>query len=122
MDSSSSSLYPPPAVPMKLHFENREKLLKHLRENLYSSSRPLHGFVLLQGGHEQTRYCTDHEDLFRQESYFAYLFGVREPGFYGAIDVATGKSILFAPRLPAEYAVWMGEIKSSSYFEGIEKF
>lgn len=23
--------------------------------------------------------------IFRQESYFAYLFGVREPGFYGAI-------------------------------------
>lgn len=23
--------------------------------------------------------------FFRQESYFAYLFGVREPGFYGAI-------------------------------------
>ncbi|KAL8234825.1 hypothetical protein R6Q59_020925 [Mikania micrantha] len=115
--SSSSSLYPPPAVPMKLYIENREKLLKHLRQNLYSSSRSLHGFVLLQGGEEQTRYCTDHEDIFRQESYFAYLFGVREPGFYGAIDVDTGKSILFAPRLPAEYAVWMGEIKSLSYFE-----
>lgn len=23
--------------------------------------------------------------IYRQESYFAYLFGVREPGFYGAI-------------------------------------
>ncbi|KAF5788555.1 putative xaa-Pro dipeptidase [Helianthus annuus] len=119
MDSSSSAslLHPPPVVPMKLHAENREKLLKHLREYLNSSSRPLKGFVLLQGGEEQTRYCTDHEDLFRQESYFAYLFGVREPGFYGAIDVDSGKSILFAPRLPAEYAVWMGEIKPLSYFE-----
>ncbi|KAJ0698651.1 putative xaa-Pro dipeptidase [Helianthus annuus] len=56
--------------------------------------------------------------IFHQgESYFAYLFGVREPGFYGAIDVDSGKSILFAPRLPAEYAVWMGEIKPLSYFE-----
>ncbi|KAJ0881901.1 putative xaa-Pro dipeptidase [Helianthus annuus] len=56
--------------------------------------------------------------IFHQgESYFAYLFGVREPGFYGAIDVDSGKSILFAPRLPADYAVWMGEIKPLSYFE-----
>ncbi|PWA53745.1 metallopeptidase M24 family protein [Artemisia annua] len=118
MDSSSSSLlYPPPPVSMDLHIENRQKLLNRFRENLISSSRDLHGFILLQGGEEQTRYCTDHEDLFRQESYFAYLFGVREPGFYGAIDINTGKSILFAPRLPAEYAVWMGEIKSLSHFK-----
>ncbi|KAJ0698650.1 putative xaa-Pro dipeptidase [Helianthus annuus] len=73
MDSSSSAslLHPPPAVPTKLYAENREKLLKHLREYLNSSSRPLKGFVLLQGGEEQTRYCTDHEDLFRYFSSFA---------------------------------------------------
>lgn len=63
------------------------------------------------------RYCTDHVDVFRQESYFAYLFGVREPGFYGAIDVSSGQSFLFAPRLPADYAVWLGEIKPTSYFK-----
>ncbi|TQD79615.1 hypothetical protein C1H46_034840 [Malus baccata] len=44
------------------------------------------------GGKEQNRYDTD---------YFQ--------------DVATGKSILFAPRLPAEYAVWLGEIKPERY-------
>ena len=32
-------------------------------------------------------------------------------------DVATGNSILFAPRLAAEYAVWLGEIKPQSYFK-----
>merc|ERR1712071_443695 len=101
----------------ELHFTNREKLLQSLRHHLSHSSRPLHGFVLLQGGEEQTRHDTDHTELFRQESYFAYLFGVREPSFYGAIDIATGKSILFAPRLPADYAVWLGEIKPLSYFE-----
>ncbi|EOY30521.1 Metallopeptidase M24 family protein isoform 5, partial [Theobroma cacao] len=100
----------------------RQKLLDSLLRHLSDSARPLHGLVLLQGGEEQTRYCTDHIELFRQESYFAYLFGVREPGLYGAIDIATGKSILFAPRLPADYAVWMGEIKPLPYFQGIEKF
>ncbi|WCJ42641.1 Xaa-Pro dipeptidase [Euphorbia peplus] len=107
----------PPRIPMELHVINREKLLNFLRQYLSQTSRPHRGFVLLQGGDEQTRYCTDHLELFRQESYFAYLFGVAEPGFYGAIDVATGKSILFAPRLPADYAVWLGEIKPLSYFQ-----
>lgn len=32
-------------------------------------------------------------------------------------DIATGKSILFAPRLSADYAVWLGEIKPLSYFK-----
>ncbi|XP_025012296.1 xaa-Pro dipeptidase isoform X2 [Ricinus communis] len=114
---ASTSSLTPPKVPMELHVTNREKLLKSLRQHLTETSRPLHGFVLLQGGEEQTRHCTDHLELFRQESYFAYLFGVKEPGFYGAIDVATGKSILFAPRLLADYAVWLGEIKPLSYFQ-----
>ena len=43
-----------------------------------------------------------------QESYFMWLFGVMESDFYGAIDVDTAQSILFMPRLPASYAVWMG--------------
>ncbi|KAK9099254.1 hypothetical protein Syun_026299 [Stephania yunnanensis] len=113
----ASSMASPPEIPMELHAMNRSKVLCALRHRLKSSSRPLHGFVILQGGEEQTRYCTDHVELFRQESYFAYLFGVAEPGFYGAIDIASGKSILFAPRLPDEYAVWLGEIKQLSYFK-----
>ncbi|XP_073000238.1 uncharacterized protein [Typha latifolia] len=107
----------PPEIPMELFSHNREKLLGALRDHLADSSRPLAGFVLLQGGEEQTRYCTDHVELFRQESYFAYLFGVTEPGFYGAIDITSGQSLLFAPRLPADYAVWLGEIKPLSYFK-----
>ncbi|PNY11433.1 Xaa-Pro dipeptidase [Trifolium pratense] len=107
----------PLKVNYEVHVKNREKLLKSIRQHLSQSSLPLHGFVLLQGGDEQTRYDTDHLELFRQESYFAYLFGVQEPGFYGAIDVGSGDSILFAPRLPDEYAVWMGKIKKLSHFK-----
>ncbi|KAJ4913410.1 Metallopeptidase M24 family protein [Raphanus sativus] len=111
-----SSLTPPP-VPMELHAVNRRKLCDSLRRHLSSSDRPLDGLVLLQGGEEKTRYCTDHAELFRQESYFAYLFGVKEPDFYGAIDIGSGKSILFIPRLPEDYAVWLGEIKPLSHFK-----
>ncbi|OIV93606.1 hypothetical protein TanjilG_04838 [Lupinus angustifolius] len=114
--ASGSSLLPP-QVPMELHIRNRKKLLESLHQHLSHSSRPLHGFVLLQGGEEHMRHDTDHVDLFRQESYFAYLFGVKEPGFYAAIDVANGETILFAPRLPDDYAVWLGEINQPSYFK-----
>lgn len=45
------------------------------------------------------------------------MFGVREPGFFGALAVATGKSFLFIPRLPEEYCVFMGKIKSTDEFK-----
>jgi hypothetical protein len=35
-------------------------------------------------------------------------------------DVGSGDSILFAPRLPDEYAVWMGKIKQLSHFKVIQ--
>lgn len=39
-----------------------------------------------------------------------YLFGVTDEDYYGAIDLRTGRSLLFMPRLPDSYAVWMGHI------------
>lgn len=44
-----------------------------------------------------------------QESFFHWAFGVIESGCYGVIDVDTGKSTLFVPRLPPSYATWMGK-------------
>lgn len=34
-------------------------------------------------------------------------------------DISSGKSILFAPRLPEDYAVWLGKIKPLSYYKVI---
>lgn len=34
---------------------------------------------------------------------------MEEPDFYGAIEVDTGRGILFPPKLPDAYAVWMGK-------------
>lgn len=68
--------------------------------------------IFLQGGRSQERYDTDHEPIFRQESYFLYLTGVKEPDVMVAIDVSSGRTILFIPRLPADYATIMGRIKT----------
>lgn len=48
-----------------------------------------------------------------KESYFHWAFGAKEPDCYGAIELDTGKSILFVPELPQEYVVWMGKYVSS---------
>ena len=104
-------------VSIELHRVNREKLLARMSEKLGSLGQDASGTILLQGGEEHNRYDTDHIPLFRQESYFAYLFGVKEPGFFGALDLATGTSTLFCPRLDVEYAVWLGQIQPPSFFK-----
>lgn len=101
-------------VPMKLFATNRVNLLKRLRNN---PDLPKSSIVLLLGGESQNRHCTDHELLFRQESYFHWCFGVTEPDFLGAIEVDTGRTILFPPLLPASYGIIMGKVQPESYFK-----
>ena len=43
--------------------------------------------------------------MYRQESYFHYLFGVEEEDYFGALDLRDGRTMLFMPRLPEAYAV-----------------
>jgi Xaa-Pro dipeptidase len=86
---------------------NRRKLVERLLSCGVSS-----GVVFLQGGPSITRFDSDHEPLFRQESYFWYLSGVKEPDCSLAIDAKTGDTSLFVPRLPASYATIMGPIRT----------
>ncbi len=44
-----------------------------------------------------------------QESYFHWVFGVLEPDCVGMLDVDSRQATLFIPRLPEEYATWMGQ-------------
>jgi Xaa-Pro dipeptidase len=62
-------------------------------------------------------YDSDTELLFRQDSWFNYVFGVTESDCYGALDIATGRSTIFIPRLPSEYQVIMGSIHPPERFE-----
>jgi Xaa-Pro dipeptidase len=89
--------------------QNRRKLCKALQQKPVSEGNLV---VYLHGGPSETRFDSDHEPLFRQESYFWYLTGVKEPDCAIAIDVATQHATLFIPNLPASYATIMGRIKT----------
>ncbi len=97
---------------MSMHAAARARLVERLRKQGVAEE----SIVLLQGGASRMKYDTDREFLFEQESFFQYLFGVKEPGFFGAIQVGSGRSVLFMPRLPEEYAVWMGRIHRPEHF------
>jgi len=101
-------------VPYSLHAENRLRLIARF---VRVGDIPKQSFIVLEGGKSETRYDTDCDRLFRQESFFQWTYGVMEPDFYGAIEVDTGASILFIPKLPAEYAVWLGAIQPPAYFK-----
>jgi len=97
-------------VPVQLFAENRKKISEQLKQ---TAGVPAGAVILLQGGGDQGVCEGDSSDvgpIFRQESYFHWCFGVLEPDFYGAIDVATGRSILYQPRLHEDYAIIMGHI------------
>ena len=82
---------------------NRNKLLQQVDDP--------HAVIYLQGGPSTTRFDSDHEPLFRQESYFWYLTGVKEPDC-SLVLLPTNRTVLFVPRLPPEYATIMGSIRS----------
>ena len=92
-----------------LFAKNRSKLL----DQLTSTAGIREGVIYLQGGTNPERNDSDHEPIFRQESYFWYLTGVKEPDFAVAIDIETGKITLFVPKLPADYATIMGRIRTN---------
>src|SRR5690348_3218019 len=98
---------------MSLHRKNRERLVARLH-NLKTTPK---GMIVFKGGESELRHDTDHEPLFRQESFFLWAFGVKEPDFWGLIDIETGKTTLLIPRLPEDYAIWMGPIYPPSHFK-----
>ena len=101
-----------------VHGENRRRLADALRRDERVGDEDV---VLLAGGSSEAymRDSTDHEDVFRQESFFHWAFGVREPDVAGTLDLATGEATLYIPRFPESYAVWMGPIRGTEYFKAL---
>ena len=92
---------------------NRQRLVAQLQQD--DAAR--HGVIYLCGGPSQERFDSDHEPIFRQESYFQYLTGVKEPDCAVLIDVESGSTTLFIPRLPADYATIMGKIRTTAEWQ-----
>ena len=109
-----------------------QEIRSNVVDRLVKAAGNKHALCLLEGGHQTTRYeagkhrplsdlCVDTDILFRQDSKFHYLFGVKEPDFYGVIETETKKAILFIPRLPESFAVWMGPIQTPEYYKDLYK-
>lgn len=100
-------------IPVSIFKNNRSKVVDLLK----TPEVPKKSVILVHGGNDMNRAECDFEYLFRQESSFYYLFGAKEPGCMGIIDVDTKKSILLIPHLAESYAIWMGKIQPPSYFK-----
>jgi len=98
------------SVPMELFSENRRRLCEKLKSD---PDVPTGAVVLLQAGGDQGVCEGDSSDVgpvFRQESYFHWAFGVLEPDYYGAVEISTGRAVLYIPRLSEDYAIIMGHV------------
>lgn len=69
--------------------------------------------IVLKGGEQTTRYNTDRDIMFRQESNFLYLTGCNEPDCIAFIDSRYNVFMLFVPRYSPEHALWLGEPESN---------
>ena len=120
-----------PTCPVSLRdlfVTNRQKAIDRIVQS-YREKRSLQNslnqstniVVYIEGGTTEYRYDSDHEPIFRQESYFFYLTGIKEPDCAisihlhirgGAQDSYTSTTRLYIPNLPSEYATVMGPIRS----------
>ena len=60
------------AIPMTVHRSARKKTVDMMRAKGATT-----GLILLKGGCQLNQYDTDIEPVFRQDSWFHYLFGVK---------------------------------------------
>ena len=84
---------------MALYEINRARVV----QSMLDIDNNMKGLILLEGGKQTTRYDTDHEPVFRQESYFHYLFGAAQySDCYGILSLPEGEATLFVPTWGAD--------------------
>ena len=86
-----------------MYTEQRKRLGNTMRSAGFGSNHA----AIFQAAAEVPVNSTDTCYLFRQESYFEYFFGYQQPDCFGAV-FPDGTGCLFIPKLPEDYAVWMG--------------
>ncbi|KAK7195738.1 aminopeptidase P [Novymonas esmeraldas] len=105
MSANDTSLAYPFPISTAMYREQRERLGASLRQSFPEGGHA----AVLRAACEVPINSTDCNYLFVQESYFYYLFGLETPEACGAV-LADGRGIVFIPRLPAEFATWMGPL------------
>ena len=63
--------------------------------------------MLFKGGEDHNAYSSDTELPFHQESFFYYLFGVRQADCYASIDIEKEEATLYAPEPNLLYTIFM---------------
>lgn len=102
-------------VPMALYEINRARVV----QSMLDEDPTAKGLILLEGGKQTTRYDTDFEPVFRQESYFHYLFGASQySDCYGVLSLPEGEATLFVPTWGVDTETVCG---SSPEFESVKK-
>ncbi|GJQ80768.1 putative manganese ion binding protein [Trypoxylus dichotomus] len=99
-------------VSQELYTLNRHRLVKKLSKMDLDKS-----IIVLQGGTTLNKYDVEKEYVFEQEANFLWCFGVVEPDFYGTIEIPSGRSTLFMPKLDPMYGVWSGFVFSAEHFK-----
>ncbi len=70
------------------------------------------GLLLFLGNNEVGMNYAGNTYHFRQDSNFLYFFGIDKPGLAAAIDIESGREILFGDELSMEDIVWTGAMPS----------
>ena len=100
---------------MALYEINRAKVVQSMLEQ----DPNMKGLILLEGGKQTTRYDSDFEPVFRQESYFHYLFGASQySDCYGTLSLPEGEATLFVPTWGVDVETMCG---ASPEFEKVKE-
>ncbi|KAG5492654.1 hypothetical protein JKF63_01233 [Porcisia hertigi] len=105
MSADDKRLAYPFPISMRMYREQRQRLGAWLRQSFPEGGHA----AVLQAASEVPVNSTDCNYLFVQDSFFFYLFGAEMPDAYGVV-LADGRGVFFIPRLPADFATWMGEL------------
>ncbi|KAE8964883.1 hypothetical protein PF011_g28500 [Phytophthora fragariae] len=71
-------------IDFSMHVQIRQNVVQRFLQT-HPEAQSSAAAILLHGGVELDRYDTDIQYNFHQESFFQYLFGVREPGCAGLL-------------------------------------
>ena len=80
-------------IDFSMHVQIRQSIV-HAFLQTHPEATTTASVLLLHGGVEVDRYDTDIQYNFHQESFFQYVFGVREPGCAGLVDLTSRQSVL----------------------------